>query len=207
MIFLVCVSNNSKAKTKSYMNEELNLAIEERRQMAPGQAWIIPVRFGDVQLPNWELSAGRKLSDINYINFFGDSKLAAAAKLTRKLCELMGPNTPDPHQIQPAVEDETAEEHTIHLTQLTKDMLLNPQKQIELDDLVSNEIKRLVHILNNSEPDEQYRQLETESKRAIFATKRADYLTQASAPFCATLKVAACWGKPEQLGPWVSGIH
>ena len=69
MIFLVCVSNNSKAKTKSYMNEELNLAIEERRQMAPGQAWIIPVRFGDVQLPDWELSAGRNLSDINYIDF------------------------------------------------------------------------------------------------------------------------------------------
>lgn len=207
MVFLACISDNSNAKLKSYMNEELNLAIEEHRQMGPGQTWIIPVRFSNVKLPDWELSTGRTLSDINYVNFFGDSKLAATAELTRKLSELMGVNAPDPRQIQTAVEEETTEERTIHLTRLAKDMLLDPQKQIELDDLVSNEIKRLVHIINNSEPDEQYSQLDRGSERIIFAAERAKYLAQASAPFCATLKVAASWGKPEQLGPWVSGIY
>jgi hypothetical protein len=207
MVFLACFSDNSNTKRKSYMNEELNLAVEEYRQVAPGQTWIIPVRFSDVQLPPWELSAGRTLSDINYVNFFGDSKPTAAAELTRKLGELLGVSTPDPRQIQAAVEDENAEERAIHLTRLAKEMLLDPKKQIELDDLVSNEVKRLINILNDTKPDEQYSQLEGDSKRLIFAAERAEYLAQVSAPFCATLKVAACWGKPEQLEPWVSGIR
>lgn len=207
MVFLACFSDNSNTKRKSYMNEELNLAVEEYRQVAPGQTWIIPVRFSDVQLPPWELSAGRTLSDINYVNFFGDSKPTAAAELTKKLGELLEVSTPDPRQIQAAVEDENAEERAIHLTRLAKEMLLDPKKQIELDDLVSNEVKRLINILNDTKPDEQYRKLKRGPERDIFAAEQADYLAQASAPFCATLKVAACWGTAEQLQPWAGGIH
>ena len=206
MVFLACFSDNSNTKRKSYMNEELNLAVEEHRQMAPGQTWIIPVRFSDIQLPQWELSAGRTLSDINYVNFFGDSKPIAAAELTRKLGELMGVSTPNPRQIQAAVEDKNAEERAIHLTRLAKEMLLDPKKQIELDDLVSNEVKRLLHILNNNEIGKQYSQLETEPKRVIFAAERAKYLAQASATFCRTLQAATQWGTTEQLTPWSEGI-
>ena len=203
MVFLACFSDKSNA---SYINEELDLAIEEYRQMTPDQTWIIPIRFGNVQLPDRELSAGRTLSNISYIDFFGDSKPAAAAKLTKILKELMGLNVPNPRQIQAAVEDETTEERAIHLTQLTKDMLPDPQKQIELDDLVSNEVKRLLHILNNNEIGKQYSQLETEPKRVIFAAERAKYLAQASAPFCRTLQAATQWGTTEQLTPWSEGI-
>ena len=206
MVFLACFSDNSNAKLKSYMNEELTLAVEEYRQIAPDQTWIIPIRFDDVQLPKWELSTGRTLSDINYVNFFGDSKLTAASELTQKLGKLMGINPPDPRQIQATIENENAEERAIHLKRLTKNMLLDPQKQIELDDLVSNEIKRLLDILNETEPDEQYNQLRKSSERVIFTAERAEYLAQISAPFCETLQVATQWGNPEQITPWSEGI-
>jgi len=61
LVFLACFSNNSRAKDKSYMNEELTLAIEEFRMMPPGRTWLIPVRFDDGDLPEWDLGAGRTL--------------------------------------------------------------------------------------------------------------------------------------------------
>lgn len=90
----------------------------------------------------------------------------------------MGVSTPNPRQIQAAVEDKNAEERAIHLTRLAKEMLLDPKKQIELDDLVSNEVKRLIDILNDTKPDEQYRQLKRGPERDIFAAERAEYLAQ-----------------------------
>jgi hypothetical protein len=37
LVFLACFSDNSRAKDKSYMNEELTLAAEEFRQMPPAR--------------------------------------------------------------------------------------------------------------------------------------------------------------------------
>ena len=55
LVFLACFSDNSRAKEKSYMNEELTLAIEEYRQMPPGRTWLIPVRFDAGDVPQWDL--------------------------------------------------------------------------------------------------------------------------------------------------------
>lgn len=37
LVFLACFSEQSRARAKSYQNEELNLAVEEMRQMPPGR--------------------------------------------------------------------------------------------------------------------------------------------------------------------------
>ncbi|WP_148222647.1 toll/interleukin-1 receptor domain-containing protein [Rhodococcus opacus] len=71
LIFLACFSDNSRARPKTVMNEELTLAVEEFRQMAPGVTWLIPVRFDDGKIPGWDLGAGRVLGDLNYVDLFG----------------------------------------------------------------------------------------------------------------------------------------
>src|SRR4051812_14587558 len=43
LAFIACFSTQSVEKHKSHMNEELRLAVEELRQMQPGQTWFIPV--------------------------------------------------------------------------------------------------------------------------------------------------------------------
>lgn len=51
MVFLACFSDRSRAKQKSYMNEDLTLAAGEYRLRAPGQTWLIPVRFDAPRSP------------------------------------------------------------------------------------------------------------------------------------------------------------
>src|SRR5215212_4834597 len=41
LVFLACFSNTPRAKSKSYMNEDLTFAIEQYRQMPPGRTWLI----------------------------------------------------------------------------------------------------------------------------------------------------------------------
>lgn len=52
MVFLACFSDNSNTKRKSYMNEELNLAVEEYRQMAPGRPGLFQFDLATYSFPN-----------------------------------------------------------------------------------------------------------------------------------------------------------
>jgi hypothetical protein len=81
LVFLACFSDQSRAREKSYMNEELTIATEEFRQMPPGRKWLIPVRLDDGEVPEWDLGAGRTLRDLNYGDLFG-SRYANRLKLS-----------------------------------------------------------------------------------------------------------------------------
>ena len=89
LVFLACFSNNSRAKDKSYMNEELTIAAEEFRKMPPGRTWIIPVRFDDGDVPEWDLETGRTLTDFNYSDLFGPGHMANAARLVTTINRLL----------------------------------------------------------------------------------------------------------------------
>lgn len=80
LVFLACFSDNSRAKAKSHMNEELTLAVEEYRKMPPGRTWLIPVRFDAGDVPEWDLGAGAP----------------SAISITR-ICSTMG-TPPRPHR-------------------------------------------------------------------------------------------------------------
>lgn len=144
LVFLACFSNRSRAKPKSYMNEELTLAIEEYRKMPPGHTWIIPIRFDSGDVPEWDLGAGRVLSDLNYWDLFGDVYTPNAILLATKIHDLMGHTQLDPAAALEAVKQATTSDRTNLLKKLTKDMVLDPARRIELDDLVSQEVERII---------------------------------------------------------------
>src|SRR6185369_11803800 len=108
LVFLACFSDNSRAKDKSYMNEELTLAIEEYRKMPPGRTWLIPVRFDSGDLPEWDLGVGRVLSDLNHVDLFGPAHVAQAALLVTTIHGVMGQKQLGPAAVLEAVERATA---------------------------------------------------------------------------------------------------
>lgn len=206
LVFLACFSDNSRAKAKSHMNEELTLAVEEYRKMPPGRTWLIPVRFDSGDVPEWDLGAGRALSDLNYSDLFGDGYAAQAASLVTTVHGVMGEKQLGTAAALEAVEQATSADRTDLLKKLTKEMLVDPTRRIELDDLVSHEVQRVLTAINDpgrvNKPfggsgNEQMIKLATE----------AHELWELTRPFCASLQVAARWGTPELLAPWANGLR
>lgn len=206
LVFLACFSNNSRAKAKSHMNEELTIAVEEYRKMPPGRTWLIPVRFDSGDVPEWDLGAGRTLSDLNYSDLYDAGYAAQAASLVTTIHGVMGDKQLGPAAALEAIEQVTTADRPELLKKLTKEMLVDPTRRIELDDLVSHEVQRVLKALADSERvaaplggtgDEQVVRMATEAQELWALTK----------PFCASLQVAARWGTPDDLTPWTNGIR
>jgi hypothetical protein len=81
LVFIACFSYASLARGKSYQNEELTLAIEQLRLRRPDDPWLIPVRFDECEIPNWEIGGGRTLASIQRVDLFGDRSGDNAARL------------------------------------------------------------------------------------------------------------------------------
>lgn len=90
LVFIACFSRNSVSRDKSYQNEELLLAIEQMRQRKPDKPWLIPVRFDDCVIPDWDIGAGRTLSSIQRADLFGDGdREIAVGRLVTSVLRLL----------------------------------------------------------------------------------------------------------------------
>ena len=76
------------------MNEELLLAIEQLRRRRPDDPWLIPVRFDDCDVPDFELGAGRTLASIHRADLFGAHRDQATERLVAAVQRLLGPAIP-----------------------------------------------------------------------------------------------------------------
>jgi TIR domain/NNMT/PNMT/TEMT family len=97
LVFIACFSSNSAARPKSYMYEELSLAIDELRQRRPQDPWLIPALFDNCEIPHYELGHGRTLASIQWANLFGESRDQEAGRLVeavQRLLERFGPRRP-----------------------------------------------------------------------------------------------------------------
>jgi hypothetical protein len=72
IVFLACFSDNTEARDVSYQNEEVVLAVDQMRQRKPGAAWLVPVRFADCKVPDFDLGGGRSLSSLQRVDLFAD---------------------------------------------------------------------------------------------------------------------------------------
>lgn len=70
--FIACFSCNYKAKTRSYMNEELTTAIEEIRLRSTDRKWFLPVLLDDSTIPDIEIRRGEWLDSFQYISLHPD---------------------------------------------------------------------------------------------------------------------------------------
>ena len=72
MFFIACFSERSAVRERSYMNEELVIAIEELRKRPRDRAWFIPVLLSPGSLPKLDIGAGKTLHSIQYVELYGD---------------------------------------------------------------------------------------------------------------------------------------
>lgn len=81
LAFIACFSKNSETREKSHQRDELLLAIEQLRLRSPDRPYLIPVRFDDCPIPDWDIGRGQTLRSLQWVDFFGKQKEADAEKL------------------------------------------------------------------------------------------------------------------------------
>jgi hypothetical protein len=84
-LFVACFSRASALRAKSYMNEELVLAMEELRLRSTDREWFIPLRLDDSEIPSRAIGGGETLHDLQWVDLAhnwqeGIASIAAAAK-------------------------------------------------------------------------------------------------------------------------------
>lgn len=72
MYFIAFFSENywNKTKQKTYMNEELQIAIEQMRKMADDTVWFIPVKLTDCKIPKFHIRANKSLDSKQYLPLY-----------------------------------------------------------------------------------------------------------------------------------------
>lgn len=81
--FIACFSNEYLARDRTYMNEELEIAIEEIRQRSSAP-WFIPVLLSG-EVPDRAIGAGRTLRDIQHVDLSDDKWTAGMSRLIEAL--------------------------------------------------------------------------------------------------------------------------
>ena len=70
--FIACFSPSYIKKEKTYMNEELTIAIEILRQKPVDRAWFIPVLLSQCEVPDRDIGAGETLLDLQQVRLYED---------------------------------------------------------------------------------------------------------------------------------------
>lgn len=92
LVFIACFSRKSLLRVKSYQNEELALAIQQLRLRRPDVPWLIPVRFDDCDIPEYEIGGGRTLASIQRVDLFGRGSAQEASRLITTVLRILGPH-------------------------------------------------------------------------------------------------------------------
>lgn len=95
LVFIACFSRSSLARSVSYQNEELILAIDQLRLRRPDQPWLIPVRFDDCAIPDFDLGGGRTLRSIQRADLYGDRREQQAERLVKIVVRMLYPRAAD----------------------------------------------------------------------------------------------------------------
>lgn len=207
LVFLACFSTQSRAKAKSYMNEELTIAVEEFRKLPPGAIWLIPVRFDYGDIPEWDLGAGRTLRDLNYADLYGDKYPSEAVKLTTTISRIIGTAGTGAATVRASIEEADVSERPAMMRRMTKEMVLDPTRRIELDDLVNQETKRILAAMRDEELFPTYMLTGTDEDRLVRCAEVAASYWQLVQPLCASIQVATRWADTQGLAPWVYAIR
>ena len=70
--FIACFSKEYNAREKTYMNEELTIAIEELRRHPTDRIWFIPVKLNECEIPDREIGGGKTLQAFQHVNLYED---------------------------------------------------------------------------------------------------------------------------------------
>lgn len=104
--FIACFSSHYSKRDKSYMNEELTVAIDELRKRPMDQIWFIPVLLEDCQIPDRQISDVERLRDLEYVRMHenweeGFARLLRAINRDRISSQTSRPHGPSRKSAKP----------------------------------------------------------------------------------------------------------
>lgn len=70
--FIACFSTEYDVREKSFMNEELTVAIDELRLRPPTSSWFIPVLLSHCRVPDRGIGGGERLRHIQWVSLVDD---------------------------------------------------------------------------------------------------------------------------------------
>ena len=70
--FIACFSQEYYERDSTYMNAELTIAIDALRERHIDQAWFIPVKLNECEIPDRSIGGGETLRDLQYIELHKD---------------------------------------------------------------------------------------------------------------------------------------
>lgn len=151
LAFIACFSSNSVSKSKTYMNAELNLAVDQIRLMPPGRVWFIPVRLDDCELPNYDLGGSRTLNSLQRIDLFGPAREASLGRLVAAIMGIFGTSTTSPGSVAAAIANASVYERGPRLAEAIKTGISDPAKSMEIEDLFLSEVRTVIEALKDEE--------------------------------------------------------
>ena len=70
--FIPCFSHETEIRGRTYMNEELIIAIEEVRLRPVTSSWLIPVLLSPCEVPELQLGMGATLQSLQFVKLYED---------------------------------------------------------------------------------------------------------------------------------------
>lgn len=201
LAFVACFSRTSVAKEKSYQNEELNLALDEIRLHPPGRVWLFPVRFDEVDLPQWDFGHGQSINDLQRADLFGNRRDQDLLRLVQMITEITGSAVQVPIML-PAPSN-------LPIRQEIQQMLSDPARQIQLENRLVDIARAVkVAVANVDEfPTAYPRPVEHPEIADIrYLVQRADTFGQLAQPLAEALAVGCAWGTVPQEQLWTRAL-
>jgi hypothetical protein len=84
--FVACFSAAYFARAKTFMNEEIIVAIEQLRLRRPDMIWFLPVLLQPISVPSFEIGAGRTLNTLHCLDIATLGWDEAIRRLTQIIC-------------------------------------------------------------------------------------------------------------------------
>lgn len=213
LAFIACFSDQSTAKEKSYQNAELALAAEEYTLRPPSTDWLVPVRFSECHVPEWNLGAGRNLNSLQRTDLFGDSETVQTIRLVHAVQRIVSPqgvsSTVSPAVAQGLIELRKADSPRQVQAQEIKNLLRDPNADIMLEDVSKGVMKTTRDELNDPEkfptalPDSQADDLNL----AKFFIQQIQAYEKALEPAFELILLGALYGLPRHETVWTRIVH
>lgn len=203
LVFIACFSEASEARDVSYQNEELVLAVEQFRLRSPHRAWLIPVRFSDCRVPDYDLGAGRTLNSLQRVDLFGRGEEEGVARLVAGTLRALGEANLGAATSKEAIQSLSASARGSASSDIVKSALPDPQRQIELAEFVQEEaIRGRKSLISDSEFPTQSARLADQVDGVRYIVDQAMKYWAAVEPLVDILVAGCAWGRPEHAVIW-----
>lgn len=191
-VFIACFSNNSARRGTSYQNEELVLAVEQMRLRPPGTPWLVPIRFDDCALPEFDLGAGRTLDSLQRVDLFQESWDRGVARLVAAVLRIFGTPGADP----------LTNSRLLDRGDRVKRLLLDPNRQIELEDLAAQTAMEVREQIRDADKFSATAAIRLDIPGFRFLAARAALYAFLIGPAIEVLVPGCTWGLPEHEVVW-----